>query len=228
MSCSRRSFIRGIGGAILVTYPVHRFLAGTLSRQTIVIDNVRYGMLHDETRCIGCKACVVACHNINNVPAGVTRVDIVDNGTWQDQGKTQKQFARKSCQHCDNPPCVEVCPTGASYKDAKTGIVDVDANRCVGCRYCLAACPYHVRFIHPVTKTADKCNFCRDTNLAKGRLPACVAVCPTKALTFGNLDDPDSEIAKAIAGRTVYRSKIHLGTAPKLYHIPGKFGEIPQ
>ncbi len=89
-----------------------------------------------------------------------------------------------------------------------------------------AACPYHVRFIHPVSLTADKCNFCRDTELAAGRLPACVQICPMKALTFGNLNDPDSAISQAIRSKVVYRSKLYLGTGPNVYRVAGKQGEI--
>ena len=97
------------------------------------------------------------------------------------------------------PPCVAVCPTGASFVDPETGIVDVHSDLCVGCQYCIAVCPYRVRFIHPEKKSADKCNFCRDTNLAEGKQPACVEACPTKALTFGDMNDPNSAVAKKSA-----------------------------
>ncbi|WP_449261827.1 4Fe-4S dicluster domain-containing protein, partial [Escherichia coli] len=99
---------------------------------------------------------------------------------------------------------------------------------CVGCQYCIAACPYRVRFIHPVTKTADKCDFCRKTNLQAGKLPACVEACPTKALTFGNLDDPNSEISQLLRQKPTYRYKLALGTKPKLYRVPFKYGEVSQ
>lgn len=189
---------------------------------------VKYGLLHNEMRCIGCKACIKACKETNNVPGGVTRLDILQTVDIPAVEKTRaiKQFFRQSCQHCENPPCVAVCPTGASFKDALTGIVDVNDKRCVGCRYCIAACPYHVRFINPVTKTADKCNFCRETNLAAGKQPACVEICPTKALVFGDLNDPESNIAKMIASNATYRSKVYLGTEPQLYRMPGKRGAI--
>jgi protein NrfC len=125
-------------------------------------------------------------------------------------------------------PCVDVCPTGASFRDAASGIVDVNPDLCVGCQYCIAACPYRVRFIHPVTKTVDKCDFCRKTNLQAGKLPACVEACPTKALTFGNLDDPNSEISKLLRQKPTYRYKLALGTKPKLYRVPFKYGEVSQ
>ena len=91
-----------------------------------------------------------------------------------------------------------------------------------------AACQYRVRFIHPVTKTADKCDFCRKTNLQAGKLPACVEACPTKALTFGNLDDPNSEISQLLRQKPTYRYKLALGTKPKLYRVPFKYGEVSQ
>ena len=129
------------------------------------------------------------------------------------------------CQHCTNAPCVAVCPTGASFIDPETGIVDVHKDLCVGCQYCVAVCPYRVRFIHPVHRTADKCNFCRDTNLAAGKQPACVEACPTKALTFGDMNDPMSAVSRKVKEKPVYRTKVELGTQPNLYHIPFQHGE---
>ncbi|EBV4483931.1 cytochrome c nitrite reductase Fe-S protein, partial [Salmonella enterica subsp. enterica serovar Typhimurium] len=92
----------------------------------------------------------------------------------------------------------------------------------------IAACPYRVRFIHPVSKTADKCDFCRKTNLKAGKQPACVESCPTKALTFGNLDDPNSDISRLLRQKTTYRYKLALGTKPKVYRVPFNYGEVSQ
>lgn len=223
MSYTRRKLIQRLGACsvlLLTDPPLHLLLASEN-----IATGVRYAMLHDETRCIGCQACVSACRKANRVPEGVTRLQVLPNPAPGDNSNT-RQFFRRSCQHCDNPPCVGACPTGASYKDPATGIVDVNHQRCIGCRYCLAACPYHVRFINPVSLTADKCNFCRDSELAQGRLPACVQICPMKALTFGNLNDPDSAISQAIRSKVVYRSKLYLGTGPNVYRVAGKQGEI--
>lgn len=151
-----------------------------------------------------------------------------ENQELKTETKELKKELGKSCQHCDHAPCVDVCPTGASFRDAASGIVDVNPDLCVGCQYCIAACPYRVRFIHPVTKTADKCDFCRKTNLQAGKLPACVEACPTKALTFGNLDDPNSEISQLLRQKPTYRYKLALGTKPKLYRVPFKYGEVSQ
>ncbi|GKX44666.1 cytochrome c nitrite reductase Fe-S protein [Pectobacterium carotovorum subsp. carotovorum] len=225
---SRRRFIAYMGSAIAVSGHIDLAQAQNEPEKTPGKVAIKYGLLHNEMRCIGCKACIKACKETNSVPDGVTRLDILQTVDIPAVEKTRaiKQFFRKSCQHCENPPCVAVCPTGASFKDALTGIVDVNDKRCVGCRYCIAACPYHVRFINPVTKTADKCNFCRETNLAAGKQPACVEICPTKALVFGDLNDPESNIAKMIESNATYRSKVYLGTEPQLYRIPGKRGAI--
>lgn len=227
MTCSRRNFLVGSGAVIFTTGVASTAAFGNKSVVNTMEDgDKRYGMVHDETLCIGCTACTDACRETNNVPDGVSRLEIVRSEPQGEFPNTDYQFSRVSCQHCDNAPCVYVCPTGASYKDPKTGIVDVDAFKCVGCGYCLAACPYKVRFIQPETKAADKCNFCRDTNLKAGKLPACVESCPTKALTFGDLNDPKSEINQVLNQKLVYRSKVALGTEPKLYKVPHQKGEI--
>ncbi len=227
MSCSRRNFLTGAGAVIFTTG-----VAGTvtLSSKSLAYSmedgKKRYGMVYDETACIGCTACEDACREVNNVPEGVSRLKIERSAPQGEYPNVDYSFNRNSCQHCDNAPCVMVCPTGAAYKDEETGIIDVHNDKCVGCGYCLAACPYQVRFFHPETKSADKCNFCRDTNLAKGKLPACVDVCPTKALTFGDLNDPKSKINSVLKEKIVYRDKVQLGTQPKLYKVPHEKGEI--
>lgn len=203
-------------------------MAGRVVANTLNINGVRYGMVHDESLCIGCTACMDACREVNTVPEGVSRLTIIRSepqGTFPD---VKYRFFRHSCQHCDHAPCVDVCPTGASFRDAASGIVDVNPDLCVGCQYCIAACPYRVRFIHPVSKTADKCDFCRKTNLKAGKQPACVESCPTKALTFGNLDDPNSDISRLLRQKTTYRYKLALGTKPKVYRVPFNYGEVSQ
>lgn len=145
-----------------------------------------YVMLHDELRCIGCQACTVACANLNDVSHPYARVQV--QITLQDNNRYK--FERFSCRQCDAAPCTNVCPSGATYKD-KDGIVQIDPDKCISCEYCLAACPYHVRFIDKAKKSADKCNFCTDTRLKNGELPACVSVCPTDALVFGRINSPE-------------------------------------
>lgn len=224
MSCSRRNFVSGMGALALVSgIPATGSAKGEKSAQE---KPVRYAMLHDETACIGCTACMEACREINRVPEGVSRLEILRSEPYGEFPNQEYQFFRQSCQHCTNAPCVSVCPTGASYIDISTGIVDVNKDLCVGCQYCIAVCPYRVRFIHPVTHAADKCNFCRDTNLAAGKQPGCVEACPTKALTFGDMNDPNSDVSRKVKENTVYRTKVELGTEPNLYHVPAKHADI--
>ena len=227
MSCSRRNFLLGSGAVIFTTGVATTALANGKKLIATETDGlIRYGMVHDETLCIGCTACTDACREVNKVPEGVTRLKIKRSEPIGEFPNASYTFERISCQHCDNAPCVHVCPTQAAYRDPQTGIVDVKADRCVGCGYCLAACPYQVRFFNPETKVADKCDFCRKTNLAQGKKPACVESCPTKALTFGDLNDPNSDINKVIQTHTVYRMKVELGTEPKMYKVPNNKGEI--
>ena len=195
MTWSRRQFLTGVGVLAAVSGTAGRVVAKTLN-----INGVRYGMVHDESLCIGCTACMDACREVNKVPEGVSRLTIIRSEPQGEFPDVKYRFFRKSCQH----------------------------DLCVGCQYCIAACPYRVRFIHPVTKTADKCDFCRKTNLQAGKLPACVEACPTKALTFGNLDDPNSEISQLLRQKPTYRYKLALGTKPKLYRVPFKYGEVSQ
>ncbi|WP_415775410.1 4Fe-4S dicluster domain-containing protein [Shewanella oncorhynchi] len=114
---------------------------------------------------------------------------------------------------------------GAAYV-GEDGIISIHTEKCVGCMYCVAACPYKVRFMNPETKAADKCNFCKDTRLARGEEPACVTVCPTDALVFGDASDPKSEVAIMLNTKITYQDKTHLGTKPRVYRVPTKRGGI--
>lgn len=148
-----------------------------------------YVMLHDENAALA-AACTVACKVLNDVPEGTAACRCRSAPGKESDVLSHFQFVRVSCQHCEDAPCVSVCPTGASFRD-ENGIVQVDKSRCIGCDYCVAACPFHVRYLNPQTSIADKCNFCADTRLDAGQAPACVSVCPTDALKFGRRDDPE-------------------------------------
>ena len=180
----------------------------------------RYGMSIDLDRCIGCEACMVACKTENEVPEGNFRLRIreVVVGSFPD---LQGEFRMEQCFHCDNAPCVSVCPTGATYK-TPDGIVLVDASKCTGCKACVTACPYGMRYVHP-NGYVDKCTFC-EHRVAEGRVPACVETCPTGARAFGNLDDPKSPVRKAInRARRVDVLKPQTGARPKLYYLNSRF-----
>lgn len=183
----------------------------------------RYGMLYDSNLCIGCQACSVACRAENKVPEEAYRLQVRIEGPKGKYPALTMDFQRQSCVMCENAPCVPVCPTGASHTN-KEGVNLVDASRCVGCKYCVNACPYSARFIHPVTGAADKCTFCYENRLQKGQKPACVSICPTGALRFGDLNDPKSEVCAAMRQQASVKPKNHLGTQPKLMTVPNRRG----
>lgn len=178
--------------------------------------DVRWGMVVDLRRCIGCHACSVACKAENEVPVGVYRawVKYVDKGTYPN---VTRQFLPRLCNHCKSPSCVRVCPTKATYKRGD-GAVVVDNALCIGCRSCMTACPYDARFINPVTDTADKCTFCVH-RIEKGLLPACVQSCLGRARIFGDLNDPKSEISLYVAKNPVKQLKPSTGNDPSVFYI---------
>jgi len=178
----------------------------------------RYGMAVDLDRCIGCEACAVACAIENEVPEGYLRRR-VGEVVVGDEGNLRLMFLHTQCYHCEKPPCVDVCPTGATYvNDDKVCLVDY--NICIGCRACVSACPYGVRYPHP-RGFVDKCSLC-DHRITRGREPACVEACPTRALVFGDLDDPNSPINKTLASaKKIEVDRPDLGTKPKFFFLNG-------
>ncbi|MEW6511692.1 MAG: 4Fe-4S dicluster domain-containing protein [Bacteroidota bacterium] len=176
----------------------------------------RYGMVIDTVRCVGCTDCVVACTTENDVPLGVHR-DWVVFDTEGSFPTLHMQIRSERCNHCDDPPCVSACPTGASHIHEHGGIVLVDADKCTGCKACIAACPYDARFIHP-DGYADKCTFCLP-RVEQGLDPACVAVCPTLCMHFGDLDDPHSNVSTLLASRRAAPLMPEAGTKPRIYYL---------
>ena len=177
---------------------------------------MRYGFIIDNRKCIGCHACTVACKTENMVPLGVNRtwVKYVEKGTFPD---TRRVFQVTRCNHCENPPCVTICPVTAMYQ-RKDGIVDFSSERCIGCKACMQACPYDSIYIDPDLGTAAKCHFCAHRTEI-GLEPACVVVCPEHAIIAGDLDRPQGEIAHLLAREPVRVRKPEQGTRPKLYYI---------
>jgi Fe-S-cluster-containing dehydrogenase component/formate-dependent nitrite reductase membrane component NrfD len=177
---------------------------------------MRYGFLIDQRACIGCHACTVACKSENQVPLGVFRtwVKYVEKGEFPN---TRRHFLVERCNHCENAPCVEVCPTTALFK-RPDGVVDFDKDRCIGCKSCMQACPYDAIYIDPETHTAAKCNFCAH-RLDVGLQPACVLVCPEEAIIFGDLDNPTSRISQLVGRQSVQVRRPEQGTKPKLFYI---------
>ncbi len=177
---------------------------------------MRYGFVIDQRKCIGCHACTVACKEENQVPLGVNRtwVKYIEKGTFPD---TRRYFTVMRCNHCDNAPCVTICPTVALYR-RPDGIVDFDGSRCIGCKSCMQACPYDALYIDPETNTAAKCHYCAH-RVESGLEPACVVVCPVQAIVPGDLDDPGSTIARLVASQQTQVRKPEQGTRPKLFYV---------
>ncbi len=198
-----------------------------------------YGMGIQIDKCIGCGRCVEACKTENDVPRepvyfrtwverytvdaeGEATVDSPEGGIKgfppldEDARVMRSFFVPKLCNHCDEPPCVQVCPVGATFK-TEDGVVLVDAEYCIGCSYCIQACPYGARYMHPETKTADKCSFCYH-RIRRGLLPACVEVCPTQARVFGEIDAPASPLRRMMRMKPIQVLKPHLNTEPKVFY----------
>ena len=199
---------------------------------------MRYGMVIDLLRCVGCNSCTVACRVEQGTPAGIHfhRVKKYETGRYP---AARMGFLPMPCMHCNDPQCVKVCPTGASYK-RKDGIVAIDQDKCMGCRYCIISCPYESRHFLPALNsyyagnyptpyetikqkdfekgTVVKCNFCL-LRLEQERLPACVEACPAQARYFGDLDDSESEVSQLITGRHGYQVHPEFGTEPSVYYL---------
>jgi len=200
---------------------------------------ISYGMGIDVDKCIGCGKCIQACGTENHVPSeffhrtwveryviekdGEVLVNSIDSPDARlAEGVAERDvlrsfFVPKLCNHCDNPPCVQVCPVKATFK-TDDGVVLVDAQRCIGCRYCIQACPYGARFFNPVTETADKCTFCYH-RITQDLLPACVEVCPTQARMFGDLKSPASPLTQLRRMNKIHYLKPHLNTEPKVFYV---------
>jgi Fe-S-cluster-containing dehydrogenase component len=179
---------------------------------------VRYAFVIDNRRCIGCHACSVACKVEHEVPLGVARtwVKYIEKGTFPE---TRRSFQVTRCNHCDDAPCIEICPTTSLFRRGD-GIVDFDPRRCIGCKACMQGCPYDALYIDPVTETAAKCNYCAH-RVEVGLEPPCVTVCPTQAIIAGDLDEPTSRVAGLVGREPVQVRKPEKGTRPKLFYIDG-------
>ncbi len=179
---------------------------------------MNFGFIIDNRKCIGCHACTVACKSEHQVPVGVNRtwVKYIEKGEFPD---TRRLFSVMRCNHCDDAPCVEICPVTSLYK-RDDGIVDFDSRRCIGCKACTQACPYDAIFMDPTDHTSAKCNYCTH-RVDIGLEPACVVVCPEHAIISGDMDNPETEISKLLARETVSVRKEEKGTNPKLFYIDG-------
>ena len=176
---------------------------------------MKYGMVIDTLKCVGCSDCVVACQTENNVPIGFCRDWVTEsvNGTYP---SIELELKSERCNHCENAPCVRCCPTGASHI-AEGGIVLVTADKCIGCGACIESCPYDARYQHP-EGYVDKCTFCIH-RVEEGLDPACVSVCPTYCMHFGDFDDPDSEVNKLLNSRIHHSLMPETGNKPNIFYL---------
>ena len=222
------------------------FLTPAEAKAAIGSPKVRWAFLVDTEKCTGCGLCVKACKTENEIPwdapvsrtwveryvvtrDGQTHIDSPEagrdgfispeiHGEEIDPEDIEKAFfVPKLCNQCDNPPCVQVCPVGATYQ-TDDGVVLVDRKWCIGCGYCIMACPYGVRFFHPVVKTAEKCNFCYH-RITAGKQAACVQACPFEARRMGDLKDPDDPVTKIITTERVQVLKDEYGTKPHVFYL---------
>ncbi|HYX28750.1 MAG TPA: NrfD/PsrC family molybdoenzyme membrane anchor subunit [Pyrinomonadaceae bacterium] len=176
---------------------------------------VQWAKVIDHSRCIGCHACTTACKSENVVPIGVTRTYVkhVDVGVFP---QTRRAHQVTRCNQCAHAPCVVACPTAAMFKRAD-GIVDFDKSICIGCKACMAACPYDAIFINPNDHSAEKCNFCAH-RIDVGLEPACVVVCPTQAILVGDMNDQHSYVAQIVNREPVNVRRPEKETLPKLFY----------
>ncbi|MCU0789888.1 MAG: 4Fe-4S dicluster domain-containing protein [Nitratireductor sp.] len=208
----------------------------TLPRHT----EKKLGLVIDLDTCVGCHACVVACKEWNTGGYGAALADAdaygaQPLGAWLNRVHTfevtpadapaQIVHFPKSCLHCDNAPCVTVCPTGASYKRSEDGIVLVDESMCIGCGLCAWACPYGAREMDPVAQVMKKCTLCVDRiyneNIPEiDRVPSCVRTCPANARHFGDLADPHSDVSRLVAERGGRDLMPEMGTQPVNKYLP--------
>lgn len=261
MSVDRRKFLKlaGLSALAAAGQPivslaqedaVQAAVATKLPQETPLIGK-RWAMVIDLQKCKdheNIKDCAAACHRIHNVPDFGNPKDEI-KWIWEEDFHTafhEQAFEHVDeelehvrvpvlCNHCDNPPCVRVCPTQATWRREKDGIVMMDWHRCIGCRYCIVACPYGSRsfnwrdprpFIDKIdpdfpTRTrgvVEKCTFCEE-RLAKGQIPACVEVAKNDAIAFGDLEDPHSKVREILKSRFSIRRKPSLGTQPEVYYL---------
>ncbi len=228
----RREFLK-IGLAIIGIYAGGTLLSAvsTMSRVFASADEYaekypykpHYGMVMRQDRCIDCERCMEACIVTNDVPEYGYRTTILQKDAPDAIGQ-KREFVPVLCNQCNNPPCVRACPTRATYKDKKNGIVMMEYKKCIGCKTCVVACPYNARYFNEEKHAIDKCNFCFDTRLSKGeKLTACAAACPAGVRIFGDLSDTGSEVYRLIhqIERPVWVMRPEVGAKPNVFYMKG-------
>jgi Fe-S-cluster-containing dehydrogenase component len=242
MSLTRRNFLKAAAAGTAAC----GVGAPAAARENRTVSPDALGLLYDSTLCIGCKACVKGCKDANGMPpefsteklwdtpldlSGYTKtvIKMYEDGTsdHKDQERNGYAFVKKSCMHCVDPSCVSACPVSAMTKDAKTGIVSYDPSVCIGCRYCVTACPFGVpRFQYDTAfPKINKCELCRHL-LADGKIPRCAEVCPTGATLYGKVADLKQEAERRLsltAGESAKFSRKTVGSADVQERAAGKY-----
>ena len=220
---SRREFFAASGGAAAAGVAAVGGGAGNAAPAT---PRKQYAMVIDARRCYGVHACTVACKAEYKVPLGENRswVEEIEKGSYPE---VSRSFLPRLCNHCDEPSCVSVCPTGATWKRAEDGIVVIDKDICIGCKYCIQACPYDMRYLNEDTGAADKCDFCIH-RVSQGLEPACVEACPSRARIFGDINDPESEVSKLVATNPVTVLRPQMGTGPNVFYIAADLADASE
>lgn len=215
-----------LGGTVLSLSSVKDAKGSVYDASSIIPGEGEYpypkhlSMVIRQNHCVDCERCMDACRETNHVPKG--------HGAWRtkiqertvDSAET-REFRPILCNHCNRPPCVRVCPTKATYKDPETGVVVMDYDKCIGCKTCMAACPYNARYFNHDKYAIDKCNFCLDTRLAAGKKDtACAAACPAKVRVFGDLKDKSSELYSILhePDNKIWVLRPETGALPNVYY----------
>ena len=231
-SMERREFLRiglvitGVfaGGTVLsAVSSINRVFASPEEMAEKYPYKPHYSMVMRQSRCIDCERCVEACNKTNEVPDYGYRTRILQRDVPDAIGM-KREFIPVLCNHCNNPPCVRACPTKATTKDKKNGIVMMHYEKCIGCKSCVLACPYDARYFNEEKHAIDKCNFCIDTRLSKGmKLTACAEACPAGVRNFGDLSDANSDVYKLVhqLERPVWVLRPEVGANPNVFYMKG-------
>jgi len=242
MNSSRRKFIRKSAaavGTIAISSVLEPFNAILFASDPPTDGGPWWGVGIDIHKCIGCGLCARACKIENNVPqepfyfrTWVEQYTVLNDGTVKvespnggidglQQSVSEEDifktfFVPKMCNHCAKSPCTQVCPVGATF-ESPDGVALIDEKYCIGCGYCVQACPYGCRYIHPEKNTADKCTLCYH-RITKGIDPACMEICATGARIYGDLNDRESDLVKFLKENNTHVLKPHMNTGAKLYY----------
>jgi Fe-S-cluster-containing dehydrogenase component len=216
-----------VGGSVLSLIPGQEVRSELLGASVVGTYPYQphYAMIIYKDRCIDCERCIEACKQTNNVPSYGSRNTILSRKkSGIAASKMIREFLPVLCNQCNRPPCVRVCPTKATYKDTKSGIVMMNESLCIGCKACMTACPYNARYYNRENEAVDKCDFCYRKRLQRGGTnTACAEACPANALFFGDLSEPDSEFYKLLhkPEQTIQVLRPESGSMPNVFYLQG-------